>query len=786
MGGIILVGLIWTFQIQRQKHALQKSEATLKEREELLNSIFETTPLPLFIGRKEDGQHLKVNKSALEFHQLTEEELFAIKSKSVYVHPEDRERILEKLQKEGRVSNEEVEFIRYGTQEARWCLLNTYPITYLGEEALFSAIYDITERKQMEIALRDREEALNIVFETTPQPLSINRKKGGQFLKVNQAMVEFHRLSEEELLKRTAKEVYTNQEDLKKTVDLLRKEGRVTNLEIQLKRLATNEPRWVLVSSYPTTYFEELVSVIAVYDITERRQVEEELKIAMEAAEDANRAKSEFLANMSHEIRTPMNAILGFTELLSEHIEEKQQKNYLSSIQSSGKSLLSLINDILDLSKVEAGKLELEYATVDPHSVFEEMQVIFSQKIAEKGLDFIIEIDPEFPKAIILDETRLRQVLLNLIGNAIKFTHSGFIHLSARHHYPEEDQSHLDLIFSVQDSGIGIPQEQRESIFGAFEQQKGQSTSEYGGTGLGLAITKRLVEMMQGEISVSSEVGKGSSFYVTMRAVQVASVDELDSRKESLIDLDAVHFEHATILITDDIELNRNLVKGFLEQYDLNFYEAANGKEAIEVAKRFHPDLILMDMKMPVMDGYETTEMMKNDSEIRDIPIVALTASAMKHSEAAVRKLCESYLRKPVSKADLVKELMNFIQHTVENSHLQEAEHRESEHEEALSLKHLNAETLDAATLANLPELLKLLQGKLDQWETLQQAMAIDEIVAFGAQIQDKGTEYHTPFLVAWGERLQSQASLFEMDLLPQTLSQFPEMIRTIQSYIQP
>ena len=299
-------------------------------------------------------------------------------------------------------------------------------------------------------------------------------------------------------------------------------------------------------------------------DITEQKQAEAELVAAREAADAANQAKSAFLANMSHEIRTPMSAILGFTEILSRLIREPQQTDYLRSIQTSGKSLLSLINDILDLSKVEAGKLELEYEATNPRTVFEEMQAVFSQKVAEKGLDLLIEIDPDLPPAVVLDETRLRQVLLNVIGNAIKFTDAGHVKLSVRNRYPDDNRSKLDLVFEVEDTGIGIPEDQIDKIFGAFEQRAGQSINDYGGTGLGLAITRRLVEMMNGEISVTSEVGKGSTFHVTLSDLSVASVSDVVDASEEQVNPDAVTFGPATIPVVDDIAANRDVVSGYL------------------------------------------------------------------------------------------------------------------------------------------------------------------------------------------------------------------------------
>ncbi len=511
--------------------------------------------------------------------------------------------------------------------------------------------------------------------------------------------------------------------------------------------------------------------------VLERKRSAENLRLAKEDAEAASRTKSEFLANMSHEIRTPMNAILGFTEILSGQLENQQQKEYLAAIQSSGRSLLGLINDILDLSKVESGKMELENTAISPQSIFEEMKQIFSQKTLEKGIDFEVDVDLGLPKAIILDETRLRQVLFNLVGNAIKFTDSGYVKLAVTCRFLEESQSSVDLIFSVEDSGIGIPEDQCESVFNAFEQQQGQSNAKYGGTGLGLAITKRLVNAMGGDISATSSVGKGSIFHVTLPKVLVATSADIEVSECLSIDFDAITFSHASILITDDIEVNRNLVRGYLDKYDFTLYEAANGAEAVEYTKLYRPNLILMDMKMPVMDGRKATELIKNDDDLSNVPIVALTASVMKHMENEMKELCDGYLRKPVSKTDLVTELCKFLSHTIS----------EATSEVDDTHKTVVAESTDARSISmderkKLAALVTVLKDKNSTWEEISYTLSIDELEDFGTEIANLGREYEWMPLVKWGENLTAQALSFDMDEITKTLTAYPEIIQGILS----
>jgi signal transduction histidine kinase/CheY-like chemotaxis protein len=488
----------------------------------------------------------------------------------------------------------------------------------------------------------------------------------------------------------------------------------------------------------------------------------EKLKIEKEKAEAANRAKSEFLANMSHEIRTPMNAILGFTEILKDRVAEHQVSKFLESIQSSGKSLLSLINDVLDLSKVEAGKLELDYKALSPLGLFNEMETLFGQRIKDRGLELIMEVSDELPKAMLLDETRLRQILVNLIGNAVKFTESGHIKLSVRCRHPGDIQcGTFDLIVSVEDTGIGIPEDQREVIFEPFEQLKEVKTGVYGGTGLGLAITKRLTEMMNGEISVESEVGKGSVFTVIVRDVEVASTEALESRPQKRIDFATIAFEAGTVLIADDIEYNRELIKGFLEGYDLTLLEAEDGRQVVEKARQHRPDLVLLDMKMPEMTGYQAADVLRHDEDLKGIPIVAVTASAMKEDEALISKLCDSYLRKPVSKTDLILEVMKFLPHTGGEEIAIEAMEAAEEKTPA---------EMSREGLAHHPELLELLRSRQTYCRELSEKMIINEIEDFAEEMKELGTRYKYHPLVNWAEELYSSAISYDIEKMQEIL----------------
>jgi len=555
-------------------------------------------------------------------------------------------------------------------------------------------------------------------------------------------------------------------------------EGETPNFRSENRmRFANDEWRWVLNSGRVVDTDEDgrpalVVGIIA--DIHEFKELQNSLLEAKEAAEEANQAKSLFVANMSHEIRTPMNAILGFAEILRGMNSDPAQSQYLNSIQSSGKSLLGLINDILDMSKVEAGKLELEYTTIDAPAVFNDMQPIFAQKVDEKGIDFLVDLDEKLPPALTLDETRLRQILINLLGNAIKFTEKGYVRLAAQVEDARDGNSKIDLHFVVEDTGIGIPEDQQDKVFGAFEQTKGQSYTKFGGTGLGLAITKKLIEMMNGEVWIESEVGKGSAFHVRLQEVAVADVEEL-AADEAEAEIEGIAFESATVLIADDIDANRQLVNAFLSPLGLTVMEAVNGKEAVEYTRRHRPDLIFMDLRMPEMDGIEATKILKEDPRTEEIPIVVLTASVMQDDTEAMQSLCDGFLKKPASKGQLVQELCRFLSHSREEADTTAVA---EDITESWSPEELNDETR-----SRLPELADRLEAELrDTWEELRDALMISETEEFASHVQVLGNEYGYPPLTSWGDRLQEQANLFQLDVLPGTIEQFPQLIEEMRS----
>jgi signal transduction histidine kinase/CheY-like chemotaxis protein len=502
-----------------------------------------------------------------------------------------------------------------------------------------------------------------------------------------------------------------------------------------------------------------------------------DLERARKEADDANHAKSEFLANMSHEIRTPMNAILGFTELLGKKVLGDEQKRWLQSISSSGRTLLSLINDILDLSKIEAGRMVLDYRPVNPRSIFNDIINIFKTKCEKKQLSFETEVASDLNESLVLDETRLRQILFNIVGNAVKFTEKGYIRLSVRQQYSKPDKSALDLIFSVEDTGIGIREDQQKIIFDAFRQQVGQSHAQYGGTGLGLAITRRLVEMMGGQIQLSSKPEKGSTFSILLKDVAVASI--VPKMNRPVLELADIQFIPVTILSVDDVETNRMLLKDFLSPYSLNIVDAENGAQAIEKARKIRPKLIFMDMKMPVMDGYTATRHIKADKELAQIPIIALTASVMKDNLHEIEDAgCNDLLQKPVGSEDVIRMLMKYLdyQHLSVLNNADVSKPLDSPDDSVSSvLAKISPEQIKA--------LINELKGDLyNTWKQTSEQFIFTDIESFGQTMISLGEKFGVNIVRSWGQQLVDQAKSFDMEALPETLAAYSELIERLEA----
>ncbi|MDP2635102.1 MULTISPECIES: ATP-binding protein [unclassified Pseudoalteromonas] len=376
-------------------------------------------------------------------------------------------------------------------------------------------------------------------------------------------------------------------------------------------------------------------------------------------AEYSNQAKSVFLANMSHELRTPLNAVLGFSQLLQDREIDVTKLRYLEAITVSGNSLLNILNDILDISKIDAGKMHLELDHVELSSMCNELSMMFMQQCAQKDLGLTIKCTANAKKALLLDGNKLRQVMINLLSNAIKFTQQGYVRAIFDANV-NNTGDHVSLIIKVIDSGKGIAKDQQQNIFNAFEQAQGQKSDEYGGTGLGLTISLKFIKLMGGTLNVTSEPNKGSEFTIEIPDIAYAQHEAI-ATQNNFPAIASYRFGPNKILIVDDIAYNRDFLVSFLSRWPFQIEEAENGKVALEKIAQCPPDLIIMDMKMPVIGGLEATRALRENEQYKHIPIIAVTASALKNEQLEFTQLTDYCITKPICREHLIFTIAQLI-----------------------------------------------------------------------------------------------------------------------------
>ncbi|MBQ2982406.1 MAG: response regulator [Lachnospiraceae bacterium] len=390
----------------------------------------------------------------------------------------------------------------------------------------------------------------------------------------------------------------------------------------------------------------------------EKALTTQKAEMEKEKAESANKAKSTFLSSMSHEIRTPMNAIVGMTEVLLRGEHSKETVEYLNNIKVSGEALLTIINDILDFSKIESGKMEIVEGTYNPKAMINALKMIFENRALGKPIELIYNIDDSIPEAVLGDEHRLRQIIINLVNNAIKFTDKGYVKVSVEANVIDDKK--VELLFAVEDTGIGIKEEELPKLFGSFEQLDVKKNHTKEGTGLGLAISKQLVELMGGTIGIESQYGKGSTFYFTVPQTIVANfADELEeaSGNSNTEDMNFIA-PNAHILLVDDNEMNRKVGIALLEPFKMRIDTATNGREALDMVMNNKYDLVFMDHMMPEMDGIEATREIRKleDEYYKELPIIALTANATSDArEMFVKEQMNDFVAKPIQMNDITK-----------------------------------------------------------------------------------------------------------------------------------
>lgn len=394
------------------------------------------------------------------------------------------------------------------------------------------------------------------------------------------------------------------------------------------------------------------------HDLSEEKKLTDELIVARVLAEESNERKSLFLANMSHEIRTPLNGMIGFSSVLLKEETDALKLRHLNVIAQNGRVLLELIDDILDLSKLSMSKLELKFDSCDLYEYFADIENSIAHEIKLKGLDYKLEIDNDVPRVLVIDALRLRQVICNILENAVKFTNAGVVLMKVG---VERKDDRYDLLIDISDTGVGIRDEDKGKIFVAYEQCDEDGVIENKGAGLGLAIASHIIERMEGEVRFESIVGEGTTFNLRVPGLERGLMDKERIVRAAGIEL--VRFKGPEILVVDDSIINQQLVVEYLRPYDVKVDVAINGETALELINLRRPDLLLLDVRMPGMGGHSVLQTLRDDSELHDIIVIALSASSIQGN----RWSYDGYLMKPLTAANLVFELIKHLPHELES-----------------------------------------------------------------------------------------------------------------------
>ena len=656
-----------TDQLQRALTDLSRSKEELAEAEAHSRTLLESAGEGIF-GVDLNGNTTFVNPSALLLIGCNSEDLIGKKIHDIIHHsyadgsPYPTHKCpMHRSYSEGKAFRVEDEVLwrKDGTQ---------FPVEYTSmpverDGKLAGAVItftDITARKEAERNLREREERLRAIFEaardvafvitdaTDPEPKVVEFSPGAEniFGYARDEMIG-HPVSPLHLAEDVASFPTIHK--------MMREEKKSFSGEATLVR-KSGENFPALFATYPL--FDEndtMVGALGVStDNTQTKIAEQQLIDAREAAEAANRAKSEFLSNMSHELRTPLNGVLGNVQILQRDPSfNPGQLQSLAAIQTCGEQLLLLINDILDLSKIERGKIEYNLEITDLprllHSVFD----MLHERSADKGLKMIMDVSPEVPRAILTDANKLRQILINLVGNSVKYTSHGHVRIHVF------EKSSLRLQIEVEDTGMGIPSDKLEEIFDPFKQEEGGRTA--GGTGLGLAISRRLVEGLGGGLHVTSQPGRGSTFWFEL-PYQEADEEDLESQIEeeanTEIDPMLAPGQDVTILVADDREANLQILVGLLEHIGFKTETATNGREALEKLRQKNYPLVLMDIRMPIMNGIEAVQQIREEPELKKTIVIAVTASVFEDFRNKVKESgFDGFLGKPLQAAELYREI---------------------------------------------------------------------------------------------------------------------------------
>ena len=495
---------------------------------------------------------------------------------------------------------------------------------------------------------------------------------------------------------------------------------------------------------------------------------ERELTLAKSQAEHSNQEKSVFLANMSHEIRTPMNVILGFSELLQGELREAKHRQYLQSIRTSADSLLQLISDILDMSKIEAGVMELHPEPTDLREICDFVHTLFSEPATKKGLTVECHVVGDFPHAVLIDRIRLRQILINLVGNAIKFTDKGGVEVQVTWE-KEQASSQVTLVIEVQDTGLGIPQDRQDAIFKPFVQAGTHREKEKQGTGLGLSIVKRLTEIMGGTVTVASVMGQGSAFHLRFPNVPISVRLPASDKPSPADEVDFNELRPATLLVVDDHGTNCELIAGMFAGSHHRLLFGSSGEEAVAKSRELKPDILLLDVRMPGMDGDEALVEIRKIPGLEFLPVIAVTASNLANEESSRKAQFSGYVRKPFSKRELFEELADFLP--------RHSQTQPSEPPNGRGQKEVATATFAPAPKEFLSELRRLI---LDPWPSIRDSVAVNESKQFAQRLEGLGERWQCEPLVRYAHKLLRDTETYSLTDLEKHLGEFSALVEQL------
>jgi PAS domain S-box-containing protein len=650
------------------------AQSRLRQSETKLRKVFDTSLDAISIRRLDDGRYLDVNPAFLSLTGYTYDEVVGYSVDELRIRVGDAPTHFENsMNALGFVHNRE-RWLRRKDGTIIPIMVSAVAIDIDGVPAAVIVTRDITEAKRAADKLRESEDRLRRIFDANLDAISVRRLSDNVYREVNSKFLKLTGYSRDEVIGHSREELRLLEDESRATLDeIFQRQGELNNSEGVLRRKdGTLIP--VIGSAVPFDLEGEKCALCIIRDITQSKAAERELSLAHEAALAASRAKSEFLSSMSHEIRTPMHVILGMAEVLSETQLDPKQHLYLQTMRANGDALLLLINQILDLSRIESGRLALERTDFDLIELIEGAIVSFAPRVREKGLTISRRIASGVPRYWIGDPLRIRQILINLIDNAIKFTEKGGIAVSVNHEESvsnsADDSSRILVRFSVSDTGIGIEPGSLESIFSSFTQADASISRRYGGTGLGLAIVKRLVELHEGTIEVRSEPGRGSTFTFSIPLQNVESTSSIQVEDSAAPDVTRNELTAIgparKILLVEDSSDNRMLIRNYLRLSDYLIDEAIDGNSAIGKFMSDRYDVVLMDIQMPDVDGYAAVRAMREWEERSNhphTPIIALSTSVL--DEAACRGIkagFDAHLSQPVHKSTLITEIERAIE----------------------------------------------------------------------------------------------------------------------------